>query len=58
MITEVRPGTQRSLGKRLDINFLQVSFLGFAALEVPGPWLQGHTEKPGLALSARALGTT
>ena len=26
IITEVRPGTQRSLGEGLDINFLQVSF--------------------------------
>jgi hypothetical protein len=26
MIIEVRPGTQRSLGESLDINFLQVSF--------------------------------
>ena len=26
MIIKVRPGTQRSLGKGLDINFLQVSF--------------------------------
>jgi hypothetical protein len=25
-VTEVRPGTQRSLGEGLDINFLQVSF--------------------------------
>ena len=29
-----------------------------AALEVPGPWLQSHAEKPNLALSAGALGTT
>jgi len=26
IITEVRPGTQRSLGEGLDVNFLQVSF--------------------------------
>jgi hypothetical protein len=26
IITEVRPGTQRSLGEGLDVNFLQVNF--------------------------------
>jgi hypothetical protein len=57
IITEVRPGTQRSLGEGLDK--LSTSKLpGFAALEVRGPWLQSHAEKPGLALSAGALGTT